>query len=130
MTLRAPPLVPVAYLHSLPQHVISLAECIVQAGAPVSDIQQLVIGDDDQAVNTLLEGCDALHGLAGTPATLKAEGVGHNGCRQDACTDTTHTQHDMDSDQQGLLMSSTGGGAHTTVSAAGLFLRHCGTVSL
>lgn len=75
-------------LHALPQHVICLAECIIEAGGPVCHVQQLVIGDNDQAVHTLLQSSDALHGLVGTPATLKAEGVGHNRHCQDAYSST------------------------------------------
>ena len=49
-------------------------------GASVCHIQQLVVGDDDQAVNTLLQSSDALHGLLGAAPPLKAEGVRHNRC--------------------------------------------------
>lgn len=78
-----PPSLP--HLHSLPQHVICLAEGVIEAGAPVCHVEQLVVGDDDEAVDTLLQRTDALEGLGGAAPPLKAEGVGHNSNSEDAC---------------------------------------------
>jgi hypothetical protein len=74
-----------AHLHALAQHVVREAEGLLQRRALARDLQQLVVGDDDDGVDRAAQRLDALDGLVAAAAALEGEGVGHDAHGQDAC---------------------------------------------
>ena len=60
-------------LHTLPQDVVGHPEGVHHAGPLLGDLQEPVVGDDDEGVDVLLEALDALLGVRRTPAALEGE---------------------------------------------------------
>ena len=79
-------------LHALAQHIIRHAESILQVSALVDDLQQAVVGDDDQRIGLLLELGNASLGRLDAPRAFKGEGPGDHadGQRADFLGDLRH----------------------------------------
>ena len=71
-------------LDALAQHIIGHAEGILQAGALVDDLQQAVIGDDDQGIGMFFELGDAGFGRLRAAGAFKGEGAGDHADGQGA----------------------------------------------
>ena len=56
-----------------PQDVVGHLEGVHHAGPLLGDLQEPVVGDDDEGVDVLLEALDALLGVRRTPAALEGE---------------------------------------------------------
>ena len=63
-------------LHTLAQHIICGAEGILQRGFLIRDLQQAVIGDDDEGIGMFLEAGNTLFGCLEAFLTFKGEGAG------------------------------------------------------
>jgi hypothetical protein len=62
-------------LDALAQHVVSQAEGLLERGALVHDLQQPVVGDDDERIHLLLEPVDAALGRLQAPRAFKVKGL-------------------------------------------------------
>ncbi|MNY13697.1 hypothetical protein D3C86_1468440 [compost metagenome] len=65
-------------LHALAQHVVRDVEGLLHGGALLDDLEDLVVRDDDEGVDLLAKGGDALLGLLGAATALEHEGTGHD----------------------------------------------------
>ncbi len=63
-------------LHALAQHVVRHAESLLEVGAFVHDLQQTVVGDDDERIGLLFELGDAGFGRLDAARALKGERAG------------------------------------------------------
>lgn len=90
---------------TLPEHVVRDGEGPLERRVVRDDLQQAVVGDDNEGVDHGAEGLDGLQGLLHAAAALEAEGLGDHahgegpglagnlgddGCSARACA-TTHT---------------------------------------
>src|SRR3954468_363182 len=71
-------------LHALAQDVVGLAEGLEDRRAALDDVQQLLVGDDDQRVDDVAQAPDALVGLAHALRALEVERLGHHADGQGA----------------------------------------------
>ena len=71
-------------LNRLLKHFIRFLKGIRHGGAPVHNLQQLVIGNYDQSIYIIFNLLDTVDCIDHTSLGLKAEGFGHNAYRQDS----------------------------------------------
>ncbi len=71
-------------LHALAQHIICQAESRLQVGALIHDLQQAVVGDDDQGIGLLFELGDACLGRLDAARAFEGEGAGDHANGQSA----------------------------------------------
>ena len=71
-------------LDPLIQHVIGQREGVGECRVFVGDAEQVLVGDDDQGIDDLLQGLDALFGLTHPFRTFKLERFGHHAHGQNA----------------------------------------------
>lgn len=65
-------------LNALSEDVIGKKEGVLERGGLADDVQEAIVGNDDESVDVLAEGVDAIGGLVGTAAAFKGEGVGND----------------------------------------------------
>ena len=70
-------------LDSLLKHLVRLAQGVGHGGAPVHDLQKLVVRDHDQGVHALLQALNTLERVGHTGSGFKTEGLGHHAHSKD-----------------------------------------------
>ena len=102
-------------LGALGKNPIGVGEGLQHGGLLLGDVEELVVGDDDEGVDAVGQGLDALLGGLLALATLKGEGLGDDGDGQRA--DLVHSDVRNDGSSAGTGAAALAGGDEDHVGA-------------